>query len=572
MLCSALIKQVPLLGNVLRQQGLVHRGFWQERCLPAIWMRYHCVSPEQQSKLATQPPPKRSKKPATLPTDTNTTNPLFADLDTLESQIKKNLSESLRIERMTDIQAQTYQPQLERSDLIGIAPDRAGKTLAFLLPFIHERMKYAGTKESGTILRRNNDIHMILLTSAPVYARALHQDISNVFAHMGPFLTVQQCHEDQHPSLEMSRLAKKYPTILITTPTRFLHHMEHSFMRRRRKRNVRGFKRKKTSFASLIGPTITALVLDEADRCVASPRAEKYSSSRRVCFLRSHVLSYSLVSRYSKEITDILDVLPGHPERHTVAFSTTYPTGITDIPGLLQPNNLVTVDCSEQRQRIEFIQSKGLKKRMRLRVRMEQRDLTEPLSEQEPVSLHTLLYSHTLPLYALERALANRGRRRREWEQLLEARFAVDEETEQMAPLYELWRRMQADSQDDNDAHSLRLLTLLVMRKVKAEGYLSQFTWTEDIQKFLQKDPDETAPPQWEKWMSEMNLVEEQMATRQRVSRTTLHGKRKHGLLTPSEANSVALAGTSTDYDSSGSSDEEGELTDRDQEFKGSSD
>lgn len=195
-------------------------------------------------------------------------NPLIDDVGGLYAQIKKNLKVSLQMERLTTVQTKTYNHQLKRRDVVAVAPDRAGKTMAFLLPFSHHRMKHAGTTESGAILTKNNHIHMILLTSAPLYANVLYQETLNVYAHMGPFLTVQRLHEEQEPGLETKRIRKKIPTILITTPGRFIFHMENSTLRRVRRRGERGRKRRKTAFRNLIGEHATTLVLDEADRYV----------------------------------------------------------------------------------------------------------------------------------------------------------------------------------------------------------------------------------------------------------------------------------------------------------------
>lgn len=240
----------------------------------------------------------------------------------------------------------------------------------------------------------------------------------------------------------------------------------------------------------------------------------------------------SLVEKYPKEIAKILEYLPQHPERHTVAFSKTYPSNIESIGGLLKPD-FATVDCSDQVP-IEFTQSKGLIKRMKLKTRMMQRDLTEPI-QGEPVQLHPLWLKFN-PLFAAECAASNESLAQ-ELEDLLAKWFVDEDETHASTPLYGLWRVLRSKTTHDANQRRerLTLLTMLVQHKATVDGYDSRWDFTDMISSFVQRVKNEAEISTiWSSWIDDLHQAEksrEESILEEKKFRSGLYEQRKMGIV-----------------------------------------
>lgn len=171
---------------------------------------------------------------------------LFSDVEpqslNLEPRVLSALINKMKIQKLTKIQADTYQPILEGKDVLMRADTGSGKTLAYLIP-IMQRLVLDFPKDTNPITR---DMGPLVCIIAPT--RELCVQIETVvllFKSQMPFLCPGTLLGGEGVQSEKKRIRKGI-NILIATPGRMLYHFQNS-----------------TNFTF---PNLRYLVLDEADR------------------------------------------------------------------------------------------------------------------------------------------------------------------------------------------------------------------------------------------------------------------------------------------------------------------
>jgi superfamily II DNA/RNA helicase len=179
--------------------------------------------------------------------------PTFQALPLIHKVIKKNLHH-MKIETMTKVQHDSFYALTKGMDVNILSPPDTGKTLAFLLPFLNEKLKVQGIKKG---------IHCVFLTPDSHHASQNYLFASELLQLMGPNITVQSLYEQYSYERQVQRLSKKVPTILIATPGRLRQLVEKAVLSKKISR--KSPKKKSTDFAVKFTGLTNTLVLDEAD-------------------------------------------------------------------------------------------------------------------------------------------------------------------------------------------------------------------------------------------------------------------------------------------------------------------
>jgi ATP-dependent RNA helicase MSS116, mitochondrial len=160
----------------------------------------------------------------------------------------------MKIDTMTQVQHDSYRALTDGKDVNILSPPDTGKTLAFLLPFLNEKLKVHSIKKG---------IHCVFLTPDSHHASANYLFASELLQLMGPNITVQSLYESYSYERQVQRLSKKVPTILISTPGRLRQHIEKSVLSKQISR--KSPKKRRTDFSTKFSSLTNTLVLDEAD-------------------------------------------------------------------------------------------------------------------------------------------------------------------------------------------------------------------------------------------------------------------------------------------------------------------
>lgn len=240
----------------------------------------------------------------------------FQELLMVHKLIKKNLAH-MDIDTMTEVQHKAHRPITDGLDVNILAPEASGKTLAFLVPFLSEKLMVHMIKKG---------IHCVFLTPDSHNAAANYLFMSDMVQLMGPNITVQAVYDSYSKQREVQRLSKKVPTILIATPSRLRHHLEESVLSKQKSR--KSPKRTKTVFATKFTDLTNTLVLDEAD-----------------VLLRDHADDLEFIRPYLAMGND--------SSRHTILLSSkSFPPNAAD---WMRADASVTIDCS-----LKAVPTKGL--------------------------------------------------------------------------------------------------------------------------------------------------------------------------------------------------------------------
>ena len=225
--------------------------------------------------------------------------PRFVDVVNMHPSSKRAVVRDLGLTTMTEIQAKTFEAASSGRDILARARTGTGKTLAFLLPAIE------------TLLKQNDfepgkDIGILVLSPTRELAMQIHEQARSILFRHGNNMNSNFMYGGTSKKLEIERLCKRMPTVLVATPGRLIDHLQTTA--------VHG-----VPFAKKLKQT-RVLVLDETDRL--------------------------LDLGFKKDIDRILSYLS--PKRQTLLFSATLPPGVRSVlQDCLHPS-YVTIDCIHQ--------------------------------------------------------------------------------------------------------------------------------------------------------------------------------------------------------------------------------
>ena len=140
---------------------------------------------------------------------------------------KRAISEVLRFVECTEVQSQALPLALAGHDLIAKARTGSGKTLAFLLPTVERLAARAGTLPRG--------VHAIVLSPTRELAAQIELQCAALIKHHRPLLSSHAVLGGTAVKLDVQRLRKAPPSVLVATPGRLLdlmrgHGLEKSFL------------------------------------------------------------------------------------------------------------------------------------------------------------------------------------------------------------------------------------------------------------------------------------------------------------------------------------------------------
>ena len=179
----------------------------------------HTTKPPSASDRLTKklaPPPSTSVSPVQA----------FSELS-ISVASKRAISEVLRFVECTEVQSQALPLALAGHDLIAKARTGSGKTLAFLLPTVERLAARAGTLPRG--------VHAIVLSPTRELAAQIELQCAALIKHHRPLLSSHAVLGGTAVKLDVQRLRKAPPSVLVATPGRLLdlmrgHGLEKSFL------------------------------------------------------------------------------------------------------------------------------------------------------------------------------------------------------------------------------------------------------------------------------------------------------------------------------------------------------
>ena len=206
------------------------------------------------------------------------TDQSFAECDNIHPSSKRALVEDMGLQKMTEVQAKTYNAAISGQDVLARARTGTGKTLAFLIPTV-ERIA-----RNPTFLPGSN-IGCLVIAPTRELAIQIGEEAEKLLVHHAD-LTVEVMYGGTKIARDMNLLNKQLPAILVATPGRILEHLQGT--------RVRGRK-----FGDDIIAKTDILILDEVDRLIDMG--------------------------FRKDIQKIISYMPRKEKRQTMLFSATIP-------------------------------------------------------------------------------------------------------------------------------------------------------------------------------------------------------------------------------------------------------
>lgn len=226
------------------------------------------------------------------------TEQAFADCDNIHPCSKRALVEDMGLQKMTQVQAETYNAAISGKDVLARARTGTGKTLAFLIPTV-ERITRNPTYLPG------NSIGCLVIAPTRELAIQIGEEAEKLLVHHAD-LTVQVMYGGTKIARDMALLNKKLPSILVATPGRVLEHIQGT--------RVRGRK-----FSDDIIAKTDILILDEVDRLIDMG--------------------------FRKDIQRIISFMPRKEKRQTMLFSATIPRTLKQAMKDSIREDYLEVDC-----------------------------------------------------------------------------------------------------------------------------------------------------------------------------------------------------------------------------------
>jgi ATP-dependent RNA helicase MSS116 len=202
------------------------------------------------------------------------------------------------LQKMTEVQAETFNAAISGQDVLARARTGTGKTLAFLIPTVERITR-------NPIFLPGNSIGCLVIAPTRELAIQIGEEAEKLLAHHTE-LSVQVMYGGTKIARDMNSLNKRLPTILVTTPGRILEHLQDT--------RVRGRK-----FSDDIIAKTDILILDEVDRLIDMG--------------------------FRKDIQRIISHMPRKEKRQTMLFSATIPTGLKQAMKDSIRDDYFEVDC-----------------------------------------------------------------------------------------------------------------------------------------------------------------------------------------------------------------------------------
>ena len=212
-------------------------------------------------------------------------------------EIKRALTEDLKVTHMTQVQARTFVPiAIDKNDVVVKARTGTGKTLAFLLPSLYQIIEQQQNNE----LFMDDEVDVLIISPT----RELATQIANVAKQLTKYhhqMPVQSMVGGTSIGRDKALFQRQIPRILVVTPGRLMDHLQPTNNQQSQ------YKKTNTLYTNALS-NVKILILDEADRLLTS-------------------------SNFSKEIQQILSYIPRPKQRQTLLFSATLS------PSMLSLNN-----------------------------------------------------------------------------------------------------------------------------------------------------------------------------------------------------------------------------------------
>ena len=224
----------------------------------------------------------------------------FRDRADLHTATKRALIEKMQLEKMTEIQAQTFGHAISGTSIIGRARTGTGKTLAFLLPSLERLLQ--NDKE---LYIPGRSIGMLIIVPTRELAIQIADEAATLLTYHSKEYTVMSMYGGTKMARDRNMLQKRLPTILVATPGRLQEHIQETNIGPRK-------------VCDLLKET-KIIVLDEMDRL--------------------------LDMGFSKEIKKIMTYLPRTEKRQTLLFSATIPRSLRQDMKDIVGTDAIKIDC-----------------------------------------------------------------------------------------------------------------------------------------------------------------------------------------------------------------------------------
>lgn len=221
----------------------------------------------------------------------------FNEIANLHPSLLRAINE-MKLEQMTEIQAQTWSYVLNGTSCVGRGKTGTGKTLSFLLPSIQRLL------ETRTFLP-GRSVGILIIAPTRELVQQIGDEAERLLKYLPKTWTVQSMYGGTQMRRDSIMWAKQKPAILVSTTGRLLDHI--------RDTRVKGRK-----FGDAILSDIPIVVLDETDR---------------------------LVEGFWKDTKTISSQLPRPEKRQTLLFSATLPKRAEKSFDQYLPDDYVKIDC-----------------------------------------------------------------------------------------------------------------------------------------------------------------------------------------------------------------------------------
>jgi ATP-dependent RNA helicase MSS116 len=260
-------------------------------------------------------------------------NTTFAERSDIHPSMKRAITQLLRLEQMTEIQAKSFRHIMQGLDVLGRARTGSGKTHAFLIPSIQRWMDLPSPTITPTTSITAAVAILILVPTRELCTQISEQAKilltyynDNIIHNRKKQLTVCTMYGGTTLRSDMSYLNINHPNrynnnnhlLLIATPGRLLDHLQNT--------KLQGGKK----FSDIM-TTLQILILDESDRLLVDLR---------------------------DEVRKVISYLPKKPRhnqqpRQTLMFSATLPPQFMKrVAAEIMSPDYITVDCCTSNTKI----------------------------------------------------------------------------------------------------------------------------------------------------------------------------------------------------------------------------
>jgi len=303
------------------------------------------IRPKRQSTLATN---QELKDTSTTTTTTTTpennkhqqalgdpsllTEIRFSERTDLHPHTKEALRNGFGLETMTVVQAATYEAAVSGTSILAKSKTGSGKTLAFLLPIVERLVNDSafipGRSIGGLVLAPTRELAIQIADQAEILVDYHNHNRSQKTLKVACIYGGVKMQRDVRllTGDRQGGGTGDLPTLLVSTPSRLLEHLEGNSPLQKNFRDVRG-KGSKSRFATILAQT-KIVVLDETDRLLQKSNL--------------------------KETQKVLGYLARTEKRQTLLFSATFPRAVRRL--LLSPGSSILGKTSDSKNQSDFLE------------------------------------------------------------------------------------------------------------------------------------------------------------------------------------------------------------------------